>query len=72
MDKEDQGNARTRRAEIVALIGSDHLGTVVADIFLISHAGIARAEDALLDSTVRMMRLLRAGSTLKIHKEEFL
>ena len=24
------------------------------------------------DSTVRMMRLLRAGSTLKIHKEEFL
>ena len=35
-------------------------------------AAMARAEDALLDSTVRMMRLLRAGSTLKIHKEEFL
>lgn len=47
MDKEDQGNARTRRAEIVALIGSDHLGTVVADIFLISHAGIARADKCL-------------------------
>ena len=37
-----------------------------------SGQAMAQAEATLLDSTVRMMRLLRAGSTLKIHKEEFL
>ena len=33
---------------------------------------MAQAETTLLDSTVRMMRLLRAGSTLNLSKEELL
>ena len=41
MDKKDQGDARTRRAEIVAAERSEHFRTVVADVFLILHIGVA-------------------------------
>lgn len=44
MDKEDQGDARTGGAEIVAAVGGDHLRTVVAYIFIVFHIGISGAD----------------------------
>ena len=41
VDKKDQGDARTRRAEIVAAERSEHFRTVVADVFFILHIGVA-------------------------------
>ena len=41
MDKEDQRDARTGGAEIVAAVGGDHLCTVVAYIFIVFHIGIS-------------------------------
>ena len=65
------GGAIKPGAEALYACGVDSMMSAVSQIITLD-AAMARAEDALLDSTVRMMRLLRAGSTLKIHKEEFL
>ena len=37
VDKKDQGDARTRRAEIMTAEYSEHFRTVVADVFFILH-----------------------------------
>lgn len=47
MNKEDQRNTHPGGAEIVAPVGAEHLRTVVADIFLIMHIGIAGADKRL-------------------------
>jgi len=41
VDKKDQGDARTRRAEIMTAEYSEHFRTVVADVFFILHIGVA-------------------------------
>ena len=65
------GGAIKPGAEALYACGVDSMMSSVSQIITLD-AAMARAEDALLDSTVRMMRLLRTGSTLKIHKDEFL
>lgn len=47
MDKEDQGDTCTGRAEIVTAVGSEYFRTIVADIFLVSHIGIADTDKGL-------------------------
>ncbi len=41
VDKKDQGDVRTRRAEIMTAEYSEHFRTVVADVFFILHIGVA-------------------------------
>ena len=41
VDKKDQGDARTRRAEIMTAEYSEHFRTVVADVFFILLIGVA-------------------------------
>ena len=41
VDKKDQGDARTRRAEIMTAEYSEHFRTVVADVFFLLHIGVA-------------------------------
>ena len=41
VDKKDQGDARTRRAEIMTAEYSEHFRTVVSELIFILHIGVA-------------------------------
>lgn len=65
------GGAIGPGAEALYACGVDSMMSTVSQITTLDQA-MAQAEATLLDSTVRMMRLLRAGSTLNLSKEELL